>query len=365
VAELFLKLGVISFGGPAAHISLMRKEVVVRRQWVTEQEFLDLLAGANLIPGPSSTELAILLGYRRAGWLGLLLAGSLFIAPAMLIVLGIAWAYVRYGGTHGAEGLLWGVKPVIIAVILDAVVGLAKTAVKTPLLGAAGVGVFASYLLGANPIALLVAAGLVVLLLTAAPVAGVGAVGVVASSGAGAAVPAVSTMGLFLSFLKYGSLVYGSGYVLMAFMRDDLVSRLGWLSDRQLVDAIAVGQFTPGPVFTTATFIGYLLLGVPGALIATLAVFLPAFLFVPLVYPLIPRLRASRRAGAFLDGVNVAGVGLMAAVCVQLAGAALPDAPAVLVFLGAGLALWRLDPNPAWLIAGGAVLGVLRRLLFP
>lgn len=371
VARLFLKLGFIAFGGPAAHIAMMRDEVVKRRQWITDQQFLDLLGASNLIPGPTSTELAIYLGYTRAGWRGLLLAGSLFILPATLIVLAFAWAYVHYGATSQGTALLYGIKPVIIAIVVQALWGLARTAVKGTLLGVVGVAVLGLYLLGLNPILLLFGGGLVVMLLrnlrrwksggAAALVPLAAPLSLTGASMAASAAP-FSLLTLFLTFLKIGAVVYGSGYVLLAFLRDDLVSSLGWLTDHQLIDAVAVGQFTPGPVFTTATFIGYLVGGLPGALVATLGIFLPSFFFVAAVYPLVPRLRASRWTGTFLDGVNVAALGLMAAVTWQLGQAALVDGLTVSMALVAGILAIRFRVNSAWLVLGGAAVGVIYRL---
>ncbi|MBI3635315.1 MAG: chromate efflux transporter, partial [Candidatus Rokubacteria bacterium] len=335
VAALFFRLGCTAFGGPAAHIALMRDEVVRRRRWVTDQHFLDLLGATNLIPGPNSTEMAIHLGYVRAGWLGLLVGGVAFILPAMVMVLALAWTYVRYGALPAASGLLYGVKPVVIAVVAQAVWTLGRAAVKSAGLGAVGVIVLALYLVGFDEILLLFGGGLlgaaVVLaerrarasaagVALALPLAAPSAASVVAA----VAVP-VALGTLFLTFLKIGAVLYGSGYVLLAFLRNDFVHRLGWLTDRQLLDAVAIGQFTPGPVFTAATFVGYVVAGVPGALLATLGIFLPAFVFVALANPLIPRLRRSRVTAALLGGVNVAAVGLMAAVAWQLGRAAIVD----------------------------------------
>jgi len=368
VAALFLKLGFIAFGGPAAHIALMRDEVVKRRRWVTEQEFLDLLGASNLIPGPTSTELAIYLGYARAGWRGLVLAGGLFILPAALITLAIAWAYVRYGSTPQAEWLLYGIKPVIIAVVAQAIWALGRTAFKGPLYVAIGALVLALYAAGLNVIVLLLGAGVLVMVvrnarrlrpgnpaLALVPLLGAPAVSTMASAAA------ADPVSLFWVFLKIGAVLYGSGYVLLAFLRSDLVVRLQWLTDQQLIDAVAVGQFTPGPVFTTATFIGYLVAGPSGAALSTLGIFLPSFVFVAIVYPFVPRLRGSTFTSAFLDGVNVAAIGLMLAVTWQLARSAVVD------WLTAGLALvatvvllrWRV--NSVWLIAGGAAIGAIAR----
>jgi len=370
VTRLFLKLGVIAFGGPAAHIAMMREEVVRRRRWVSDERFLDLLGMTNLIPGPNSTEMAIHLGYVRAGWPGLLLGGACFIVPAMLIVLALAWLYVRYGTTPAATAALYGITPVIIAIIAQAMWALGRTAVKSALLAVVGVAVLALALLSVNELGLLLGGGLVVMALRAGAdrrralgarlvlLAAPGALGTAAS-----AAVAVSLGTLFLTFLKIGSVLYGSGYVLLAFLRNDFVDRLGWLTDRQLLDAVAVGQFTPGPVFTTATFVGYLVAGWPGALLATLAIFLPSFVFVALSHPLIPRIRGSRLTGCFLDGVNVAALGLMAAVTVQLARAAIVDAFTVALALAAGALLLGTRINSAWLVIGGAAAGLLARRL--
>jgi len=354
VAWLFLKLGTIAFGGPAAHIAMMRDEVVRRRRWLSDEQFMDLLGATNLIPGPNSTEMAIHLGYLRAGWPGLVVAGCCFIVPAMLIVFGCAWLYVRYGARPEAAWLLYGVKPVIIAVVAQAMWGLLRTAVKGPMLAVIGIAVLALSLMGGNEIALLLGGGVVAVLL-----ATVGARGVAAPLGLGAGVGLTT---LFLVFLKIGSVLYGSGYVLLAFLRHDFVERLGWLTDQQLLDAVAVGQVTPGPVFTTATFIGYVLGGVPGAALATLGIFLPSFVFVALSHPLVPRIRASRRAGAFLDGVNVAALGLMAAVTWQLGRAAIVDLTTAALAVIALVLLLRFRLNSAWLVLGGSAVGAAFRL---
>jgi chromate transporter len=368
VAVLFAKLGVIAFGGPAAHIALMRDEVVTRRRWVSDQEFLDLLGASNLIPGPTSTELAIYLGYVRAGWRGLVLAGTLFITPAMLSVLAIAWGYARYGSTPGAEWALYGIKPVVIGIVLVALWGLVKSAVKGVLSGAVGVGALVLFLLGVNPIVVLFSGGLALLVIRQGKRAGgVGALAALAGPGVamGHAGPATPySLGLLaLYFLKIGAVVYGSGYVLLAFLRADFVERLGWLTDRQLIDAVAVGQFTPGPVFTTATFIGYLVGGLPGAVVATVAIFIPSFLFVAAVSPLVPKLRRSALMSAVLDGVNVAALGLMAGVTWQLARAALIDPVTVVLALLATVALARFRINSAGLIAAGALVGLAVHVL--
>jgi chromate transporter len=374
VARLFLKLGVIGFGGPAAHIALMEDEVVRRRRWLTREQFLDLLGATNLIPGPNSTEMAIHVGFVRAGWPGLIAGGACFILPAMLITMGLAMAYSRYGRLPEAGWILYGVKPVIIAVVVQAVWGLARKAIGTPLAAATALAVLILALRGANEVALLFAAALGLPLLRGVAAAGnartlvlPGLLGL-AFAGPSALAPATAAGAgpllpqLALVFLKVGSILFGSGYVLLAFLRPDLVERTGWLTDAQLLDAVAVGQFTPGPVLTTATFVGYLLARVPGAIVATVAIFLPSFVFVALSSPLIPRLRRSTWAGGFLDGANAASVALMALVTWQLGRAAIVDwVTAALALVAAGLLLaTRL--NSAWLVAGGALAGGLGAL---
>ena len=394
VAAVFLRLGCTAFGGPAAHVAMMRQELVERRHWLPDQEFLDLFGAANLIPGPSSTELAILLGYRRAGWRALILAGVLFILPAMLLVYAFAWAYVRYGTLPAAQHLLYGVKPIIIAIIALALWGLRRTALKGPVHVIATVGAGALLLLGINPLPLLFGGGLLLVVWTAGarvlrpdkpaltsfgvPVGflllvqhGVHALqdrgrltaaavttGSVAAA-AGATAAGYSPVTLFLTFLKLGASIYGSGYVLLAFLRDDFVTHLHWLTSQQLIDAVAVGQFTPGPVFTTATFIGYLTGGWGGGLLATLGIFLPSFLFCAVVLRVMPLAKRSSIIRAALDGVNAAAVGLMAAVTLQLGKAAIVDVPtAVMALVALGL-LSRFKWNSAWFVVAGAASGLL------
>lgn len=364
VTWLFLRLGFTAFGGPAAHIAMMHDEVVKRRQWMTDQHFLDLVGATNLIPGPNSTEMAIHIGCERAGWRGLVAAGLCFIMPAVLIVLALAWMYVEYGSTPQGNALMYGIKPVIIAVVVQALYRLVPSALKSPILIAMGVAALVLYLLGVNELLVLFGGAALVVLIRAVrrfPQAAAAWVPLVALKGAlpqQAASDAVSLGQLFLVFLKAGALLYGSGYVLLAFLRNDLVVNLGWMTEEQLLDAIAIGQFTPGPVFTTATFIGYTLAGLPGAAVATIGIFLPSFLFVALLARIMPYLRKSPWTAAFLDGVNVAALGLMAGVTWQLGRAAIVDLPTTLLAVVAAVLLFRFQVNSAWLVLAGGVIGL-------
>jgi chromate transporter len=376
LALLFLRLGATAFGGPAAHIALMQEEVVRRRGWLSNQEFVDLLGATNLIPGPNSTEMAIHIGWSRRRAAGLVVAGVCFVLPAMLMTGALAWAYVRFGTRPEAGWLSWGVKPVILAVVVQAIWSLTKVAIRgwpSRILAVAAVALSA---LGAHELLVLLGAGVVLAIARRArgpargrattegrkPGGGLRQLFPVLPIATGvAAASAVSLPGLFWVFLKIGSVLFGSGYVLLAFLRADLVQRLHWLTEAQLIDAVAAGQVTPGPVFTTATFIGYLLAGPVGALTATAGIFLPAFVFVAASGPLIPRLRGSPTAAAFLDGVNVASLALMAVVTAQLAGSAVVDVPTALLAMAAAGALLRLRVNPTWLVLGGALIGLLAR----
>ena len=364
LALLFLKLGTVVFGGPAAHVAMMREEVVARRRWMSEEEFLDLFGATNLIPGPNSTELAIHLGRTRAGWRGLAVAGVCFILPAALIVLVFAALYARYGTTPAVENLLYGITPVVIAVVAVALWNLLRAAVKGPLTAVVGVAALLLYLLGVPEIPLLVAGALSVLLVRSVS-AGTGVFSFGVPLGLLIQAPGIGPgLGqLFLSFLKIGSVLFGSGYVLLAFLRSEFVAS-GLLTSQQLLDAVAVGQVTPGPVFTTATFIGYLLGGVPGAVLATVGIFLPAFVFVAITGPLIPRLRSSPVASRILDGVNVTSLALMAGVAWQLGRAAIIGPVTAGISILALLLLVRFKVNPAWLVLGGGAAGLLYRTLF-
>ncbi|MBW3631070.1 MAG: chromate efflux transporter [Gemmatimonadetes bacterium] len=361
LARVFLKLGVIGFGGPAAHVALMRQEVVERRGWLTEAQFLEYLAASHLLPGPTSTELAIHVGQERAGWRGLIVAGACFIVPAALIVSVVAWGYVRFGTMPAAEGVLYGVKPVVIAVVLQALWSLGRTAVKSGWLAVIAAASLVALALGAQELTVLLVAGLICGAVEIRPsrdrggVAGLAALAFLVPA---AAAP-VTPLGLFGAFLKIGSVLFGSGYVLLAFLQSELVDRLGWLTERQLLDAVAIGQITPGPVFTTATFVGYLAAGAPGALAATLGIFLPSFLFVALSGRLLRWVRTSAPARAALDGVTVASLALMAYVTVELARSALVDGLTIAIALVSALLLVRYRVNAAWLILAGAVLGLL------
>jgi len=374
LALLFLKLGTIAFGGPAAHIAMMENEVVRRRKWLSREKFLDLLGATNLIPGPNSTEMAIHVGYLRAGWSGLLVAGTCFIFPAAIIVLGFAWAYVRYGSLPETARVLYGVKPVIIAIVLQALWGLVRTAVKTTLLGAIGLIATVLAFLRVNELLVLFAAGAVVAILHTIvddrklrkhkrrsfflPIS-LSSIIQVTTTTVATTSASVGLLPLFLFFLKVGSVLFGSGYVLLAFLRGDLVERWHWLTNAQLLDAVAVGQITPGPVFTTATFIGYVLAGPKGAAVATVGIFLPAFVFVAVSGPLVPRIRRSPTAAAFLDGVIVASLALMMVVTYELGRAALVDLPTIGLALISAVLLFRWKVNSAWLVLGGAAFGFL------
>ncbi len=369
VAFVFLKLGTVGFGGPAAHIAMMKEEVVERRKWLTEEKFLDLIGATNLIPGPNSTEMAIHLGHLRAGWPGLLVAGVCFILPAAIIVLSIAWLYVRFGKLVEATGLLYGVKPVIIAVVLQALWGLGRTAIKTKLLAFFGLISLACALVSVNELLILFGAGFLALLFHWVKNFNHKKISSLSLTTSLFVLPALkitetqaSSFGLwplFLFFLKVGSVLFGSGYVLLAFLRNDLVVAKGWLTETQLIDAITVGQITPGPVFTTATFIGYVLGGFWGGVVATIGIFLPAFIFVAISSFLIPYLRKSAAAGTFLDAINVASLALMAAVTWQLGKTTIIDLTTILLCLFSTILLIQFRVNSAWLVLGGAIIGLI------
>jgi len=361
IAIFFLRLGTTAFGGPAAHIAMMEENVVRRYQWLTREEFLDLLGIVNLIPGPNSTEMAIQIGYRVAGWPGLVLGGLCFIFPAGILTGLLAWAYVHCGRLPQAAGVLYGIKAVVIAVVAQAIWNLARTAVKNWKLALVGLGAVIAAALGVNVLLVLLGSGIIVVAMarisTADRSSGMAAVAGVTAAGVGAG--AFGLGPLFLVFLKVGALLFGSGYVLLAFLRADLVLRRHWLTDAQLLDAIAVGQMTPGPVFTTATFVGYLLGRLPGATAATAGIFLPSFLLIALVGPLVPWLRRSPATRPFLDGVNVGALALMLVVTWHLGRAAIVDVTTAGLALVSLILLLRFRVNSAWLVLGGAVVGAL------
>lgn len=381
LARLFLKLGTLGFGGPAAHLAMMEEEVVVNRKWLSRERFLDLMGVTNLIPGPNSTEMAIHIGYERAGWRGLLVAGICFVVPATVITALLAWGYVRYGALPEALPLFAGIKPVVVAIVCGALWRLGRSAVKDWRLGMVGVAVAATVYREGNPVLVLLGGAVVGMLwvyikgaggavaawwgglavnaeaqgLTAAAGVAVAATGAGAATGTTAGGIAIWQLGLF--FLKVGAVLYGSGYVLFAFLEGGLVHDLGLLTSVQLMDAVAVGQFTPGPVLSTATFIGYLIAGPAGAVVATVGIFLPSFVFVAAVNPVISKLRSSRLMAAFLDAVNVSAVGLMGAMLVRLAESALVDQFSWWMAGAALLIMLSQRISPGWLIIAGAITG--------
>jgi chromate transporter len=364
VASFFPKLGLLAFGGVAGHVAMMRRELVDRRKWISEQDFLDLFGIMNLIPGPSSTEMVIALGYWRAGWPALILAGALFILPAMLMVLALSWAYVRYGTLPAAQWILYGINPMVIAIIADALWSLGRTALRSAMLALMAGAALVLYFRGVSIVVIL--AGTAALTILAAywktksekPASGIFPA-FLASAGAGATAAAIpfSMTRLFLTFLKIGAVSYGGGYVLLAFLRADFVAHLYWLTDKQLLDSIAAGQITPGPVFASATFVGYLTGGLKGALLATLGMFLPSFIYIAIIFPFIPKLKGSKGARIFLDGINAVTVGLMAAVSWQLARGAILDVFTGVEALTGLLILRRFQINSAWLILAGLIAG--------
>ena len=370
LAIFFLRLGTTAFGGPAVYIAMMEQEAVRKRRWLTGEAFLDLLGLTNLMPGPNAAQMAMNIGYRQAGWAGLLVGGICFVLPASLITLAVAWAYVRFGRLPQVQGFLYGVKPAVLAVVAQALWSLGRTAVKSRLLAAVALAALLANALVASPLATLLGAGALGLgaawvrepkNLHGAPAAAWW-MGLVFGS---AGLPAARIAGLFLVFLKVGALLYGSGYVLLAFLEADLVHRLHWLTQSQLLDAVAAGQITPGPVFTTATFIGYVLGGYPGATVATVGIFLPSFVYVAVIGRLAERMRGSRRMRVFLDGVNAGAVALMAVLAWQLSRAALVNSWT----LGLGLVglalLLRFRLNALWLVVGGGLAGWALTALHP
>jgi len=367
---MFLRLGATSFGGPAAHIALMEHEVVARRQWITRDAFMDVVGSVNLIPGPNSTEVAIHVGYVRAGWPGLIVAGTCFILPAALLVTAVAWSYVRFGTVPALVAVLYGIKPVVLAIIVQAIWRLGRTAMTTPRTIAIAVLSVIASTLGVHELIILAGAALSGLATTRRRQTGLPILlpwgwsnwrsshwplAIAATGVAGS----VGLWPLFGVFLKIGSVLFGSGYVLLAFLRADLVERYHWITERQLLDAIAVGQVTPGPLFTSATFIGYVIGGFPGAAVATIGIFLPAFIFVALSGRWLPKLRQNPAAAGFLDGLNAASLALMAVVTAYLVQTAIVDLPTLSLAIAAACVLLFSSLNATWLILGGALTGWL------
>ncbi len=369
LARLFLRLGFTAFGGPAAHIAMYHDEVVQRRKWLDERHFMDLLSATQLIPGPNSTEMTMHIGYVRAGWRGLLISGLGFILPSTGLVLALSWLYVRYGELPETAGIMYGIGPVVIAILVQALTLLGRKILHQPLEWVVALLACLMYLLDLNPIAVLIGLGLafaIIRMIRKPPLStGMAVLAPWAAIGGkltASAIPLASSAPfslwvMFWTFLKIGAVLYGSGYVLLAFLQADFVNHLGWITSQQLMDAIAIGQLTPGPVFTSATFIGYLLGGIPAALLATVGIFLPSFIFVALSNPVIPRIRRSRRAGLLLDGINLASLGLMAGVTIDQGILALRELPGWGIFIISLLLLSR-KVNTTWLILGGGLIGL-------
>lgn len=369
VAGLFLKLGFIAFGGPAAHIAMMEDEVVRKRKWMSRQHFLDLVGATHVIPGPNSTEMTMHCGHERAGWPGLFVAGICFIGPAVIITGLLAYLYVTYGQIPAIEPFLYGIKPAVIAIIFDAVYKLGQKALKNRPLGIIGAAVITASFLGINEITAILGAGVI----------GLVWFGMIRNSGnksmrsilplaflQGSTISAMalSNTKLFLIFLKVGAVLFGSGYVLVAYLDGELVEKLGWLTKQELLDAIAIGQFTPGPVLSTATFIGYQINGFWGALAATTGIFLPSFLFVLILNPIVPKLRKSSLTAGFLDAVNIGAVGIMIVVTYRLGTTVLIDwRSAVIAVLSIALTFSFKKVNAFWIVIGGALLGYLLLLV--
>ncbi|OJU54483.1 MAG: chromate transporter [Bacteroidales bacterium 45-6] len=367
LAKLFLKLGILGFGGPAAHIAMMQEEVVRKRKWLSEQHFLDLMGATNLIPGPNSTEMAIHIGHEKGGWKGLLVAGLCFIFPAVLITFGFAWLYKQYGQLPEVQPFVYGIKPAIIAIILGAIFPLAKKSLKSAELIAIGILVLVGSLCHINEIYLMFGAGFFAMFITYVRKSGNGdaksIVPAIFMQASGSTLLAASNVNLFWIFLKIGAIIYGSGYVLFAFLDSELVST-GLLTRSQLIDAIAVGQFTPGPVFSSVTFIGYQINGLAGAIVSTVAIFLPSFVFVALLNPLVKKMRGSKLFSAFLDAVNVASVAIIVAVCFQMGRDSVTDWRTILIAIASiSIAFGFKGVNSAFIVVGGSLTGYLLTLV--
>jgi len=360
IAREFLRFGLIAYGGAAAHIAMMEDIFVQRLGWLSRERFLDLVGAVNLLPGPTSTELAIYIGEIRGGVPGLLVAGICFILPAAVLAAGLAWVYVKYGTRPNVEALLFGVKAIVVALIFQAIWNLARSALKTPFLVVLVALVLVLAFLGLPVVVLLIASGLVCLVLrsaTAKRLVAASPIALVATDSA--SISSVGLFSIFLYFLKVGAVLFGSGYVLLAFLRADLVIKLHWLTDTQLLDAIAISQATPGPFFTVSTFIGYVLGGWKGAIVGTIGMFVPAFTYVAATASFLPKLRKSPAASAFLDGVNAAVIALMAYVGWQFARQAIVNLQTFLIALLGTVLLLKFKVNSAWLVVGAGLLGIL------
>lgn len=368
LAQVFLKLGILGFGGPAAHIAMMEEEIVIRRQWFTRSQFLDLLGATNLIPGPNSTEMAIHIGYSYGGWLGLAIAGICFILPAVVITTGFAWLYLTWGSLPAVTPILAGIKPGVLVIVLAALGRLGEKSFKNRKLFGIALFVVILVLVGIPEAIALIGGGILGMFwLVDKPSQGTLPILLLLGTPTKTAVISPTLLKLGLFFLKVGSILFGSGYVLFAFLEGDLVNQYGWLTQQQLLDAIAVGQFTPGPILSTATFIGYLILGIPGAMVATLGIFLPSFFFVALSHPFIAKLRQSQWTSAFLDAVNASSIALIGVVTFKLAQASLfpsnenlfGNLSPFLIAAIAGIAVFRYRVNSAWIVIGSGILGGL------
>ncbi len=367
VASVFFRLGIIAFGGPAAHIAMMEEEVVNKRKWMPPQHFLDLMGATNLIPGPNSTEMTMHCGHERAGWKGLFVAGFCFITPAVILTGILAWLYVTYGEVPAVEPFLYGIKPAVLAIILSAIYKLGQKALKNWQLGLIGIATIIASFLGVSEVLAILGAGLVGLLwfgLLRSEHSLKSFFPLLLFQQAATQLQDISNLKLFLVFLKIGAVLFGSGYVLVAYLDGELVEKLNWLTRQELLDAIAIGQFTPGPVLSTATFIGYQVNGIWGAVVATLGIFLPSFFFVWLLNPLVPKLRKSPLAAGFLDAVNIGAVGIMVAVTINLGRDVLIDWVAWVIALASiGVTFFVKKISVFWIIIGGAVLGYLLKMI--
>ncbi len=361
VAKVFFKMGCFAFGGPAAHIAMMEKEIIEKRKWMTHEHFLDLIGATNLIPGPNSTEMTMHCGHERAGSVGLFVAGICFIFPAILITGFFAWIYKEYGDLPNVEPFIYGIKPAVLAIILGAILKLGKKALKSFELGVLGALALTSALLGVNEIVALLGTGLLGVVYfqikNAASNTKANWLPLILLQSPTLAASSIPTWKVFLTFLKVGSVLYGSGYVLFAYLDAELVTN-GWLTRQELIDAVAVGQFTPGPVLSTATFIGFQLNGFWGAIASTAGIFLPSFLFVLLLNPLVPKMRQSKILSYFLSSVNVAAVAVMVSVLFEMGRDTLVAIPAVIICALSLIVTFGFKKvSPIWIIIGASILG--------